>query len=295
MAIEVDLLKDFVKMTRTRFELDSSIPDNKIILMYAWHDLRRLPQKKWTVYYSNELRQNPFYINHRNYIDNIKRKAEAGENLSSHASTNIDDIHGKDEMLADWGIYHLHPGHGTKRAKSLSFVNRSKELLFVFPKDDILYFINIIDHNSWTNYSLIQTMDNNWPSSLEHFRLIGCTGLEYEPTEKELLRLRKNQINSPFRVGNSFYSGIGGGGGISADGSSTKAVQMADNISEALDNHSQKLQDNESILRKLIKNKTGIKINSDTLILTLHQFDPKTGKGRILVKNFNIALSFSLG
>ena len=32
-------------MTRTKFGLDSSIPDNKIIIKYAWHELRRLHKK----------------------------------------------------------------------------------------------------------------------------------------------------------------------------------------------------------------------------------------------------------
>ncbi len=189
-------------------------------------------------------------------------------------------------MLADWGIYHLNAGHGTKRAKNPGFENRANELLFVFPKGDKLYFIDILGHKSWTNYSLIATLDNNWPSSIDHCRLIGCIGLEYEPKEEELLRLRKNHINSPFRIGNSFF--IGG------DGSSTKAVQMADDISDALDHYSKILNNEENQIRKQIENKIGHQLIIDNLVLTLHQFDPKTVKGKILEKNCNIVLNFSL-
>ena len=112
MAVEVDLFGDFAEQVRTNFNMDAAIDQLEVVRRYAWFDLRRLPQKKWKVHYSQELQQNPFLTNYREYIDRIRDKAESGEDLTSHASTLIDNIQGKDELLADWGIYHLQLGSG---------------------------------------------------------------------------------------------------------------------------------------------------------------------------------------
>lgn len=248
MAIEVDLFSDFVEQVRTNFNIGHTIDQLEVVRMYAWFDLRRLPQKKWKAHYSKELQQNPFFINNREFIDRIRDKSEAGEDLTPHASTLIDSIQGKDDMLADWGIYHLHPGHGTRTARTSGFVNRAGELLFVFPSGYNLYFLDVLDHRSWTNYSLIKVIDNNWPSTIDQYRLKDVIELSYEPTEEELYKLRKNQINSFFRVGNSFF--IGPGGGLATDGASNRAVKMALNVKKLLNDYSKQLQEEEIELRK---------------------------------------------
>ena len=292
MTVEVDLLSDFIDIIRNELGLDPSMNGNEVVIKYAWYDLRRLPQKKWKVQYSKELQQNPFFINHREYIDNIKNKAEVGEDITQHASILINNIQGKDDMLADWGIYHLHPGHGTRTARTHGFENRAAELLFVFPQKENLYFIDVLDHNSWTSFSLIEVIDKNWPSTLDQWRLKGVTGLAYEPTEDDLYKLRENQLNVSFRIGDSFF--IGAGGGIATDGSSGKAVRMAINISDVLDNYSDQLKKEETKLRKLVEEKIGNQLSFENLLLSLSRFDPKTGKGDILEKNTNILFSFSL-
>lgn len=242
MSVEVNLFSDFAEEIRTRFGIDPTIDQMDVVTKYAWFELRRLPTKKWTVRYSTELQENQFFVDNRSYIDIIRNKAEQGEDLTVHASTLIDDIQSKDEMLADWGIYHLHPGHGTRSARN-DFVNRSGELLFVIPFGDTLYFLDVLDHNSWTNFSLIEIIDNNWPSIIDKFRLKNAIELSFEPTEVELYELRKNQINSNFRVGNSFFSGMGGG--IASNGSAIRAVQMAINVKRLLNDYSDDLKSQE--------------------------------------------------
>lgn len=290
MAINVDLLNDFTEQIRSKLDLESTMSQFDVIKSYAWTELRRLPQKKWTVHYSKELGQNHFYSENKEYIDRIKEKAEAGEDLSPHASTMITNIEGKDDMLADWGIYHLHPGHGQRRARSSGFVNRAGELLFVFPHGANLYFLDVFDHGAWTNFSLIKVIQDNWPSIIENYKLKGVLGLSHEPTEEELYKLRKNQINSAFRVGESFY--MGPGGGLSSDGSSAKAVRMAMNVNNLLESYSLQLKEEESKLRKELEARTGQEING-SLNLYLSKYDPKTGQGEILEKNSNILFTFS--
>ena len=287
--ITVNLFDDFVDQVRQKFNLDDSFDSFDVIKIYAWYDLRRLPIRKWKVYYSRELKQNNFYLTHRQFVDKIKEKAEKGEDLSPHASVLITKISAKDEMLADWGIYHLHIGHGTKPARIQGFVNRTKELLFVMPNRNNLYFIDILDHNSWTNFRLIEVIDNNWPFLLEPFKLKNVISLAYEPTEEEVYKMRKNQLNATFRVGNSFF--IGPGGGIATDGSSVRAVQMAQGLQQLLTDFSKQLEKNENHIRKKIEE--ALRKTVEDIHLELHEYDPKTGRGKIIEKNSQTILSFS--
>ena len=290
MTVEVDLLGDFAEQVCTKFNINQTIDQLEVVGSYAWFDLRRLPQKKWKVHYSKELQQNPFLINNRGYIDRIRDKAESGEDLTPHASTLVDNIQGKDELLADWGIYHLHPGHGTRPARS-GFVNRAGELLFVFPSSDNLYFLDVLDHRSWTNFSLIKVIDNNWPSTIDNYRLKDVIELSFEPTEDELYKLRKNQINSFFRIGSSFFSAPGGG--LATNGAANRAVKMALDVKKLLDDYSEQLKEEESDLRRMLEEKTGALLTVDPVCLKLLRYDPKKRDGEIVETNSDIEFTFS--
>lgn len=289
MSVVVNLFEDFADIIRKQFNLDESIDSLDVVKLFAWYELRRIPQKKWKVYYSKELINNAFYIQNRTFIDEIKEKAENGEDLSPHASVLISNINAKDEMLADWGIYHLHIGHGNRPTRIAGFVNRGKELLFVMPYSNNIYFIQILDHNSWTNFKLIEIIDNNWPFLLEPYRLKDVLKLA-EPTEEELHRLRKNQVNAFFRVGSSFF--IGAGGGIATDSFSVKAVRMAQKLKKLLDNYSNQLKIEESKLRDMIKKQQGVIVQPE-IKLKLHNYDPKEGKGTMIEDNTQMILTFS--
>lgn len=290
MAVDVDLYGDFVEQVRTNFNMDAAIDQLEVVRRYAWFDLRRLPPKKWKVHFSKELQQNQFLIDYREYIDRIRDKAESGEDLTPHASTRVDNIQGKDELLADWGIYHLHPGHGTRPARS-GFVNRAGELLFVFPNADNLYFLDVLDHSSWTNFSLIEVIDKNWPSAIDHCRLKDVIELSFEPTENELYNLRKNQINASFRVGSSFFSCPGGG--LATDGAANRAVSMSLNVRKILNDYSEQLREEESDLRKMFAEKAGTALTVDPVCFKLLKYDPKKGTGEIVETNSGIEWTFS--
>ena len=99
MTLEIDLFGDFAEQMRTKFNMDAEIDQLEVVRRYAWFDLRRLPQKTWKVHYSMELQQNSFLTNYSDYIDRIRDKAESGEDLTPHASTLINNIQGKDDLL----------------------------------------------------------------------------------------------------------------------------------------------------------------------------------------------------
>lgn len=290
MTVEVDLLRDFAEQIQVKFDIDTAIDQLDIVRFYAWYELRRLPQRKWIVHYSIELQNNPFFIEKNKYIEQIRNKAETGQDLTPHASIQIDKIQGRDELLADWGIYHLHPGHGTKVTKS-GFVNRGSELLFVFPHGNTLYFLDVLGH-SWTNFSLIEVIDKNWPAVIDHCRYNDAIKLDYEPTETELYEMRKNQINASFRVGNSFF--MGPGGGVAANGAAVRSVIMSMNAKKILDNYSKQLKCEESNLRKKYKEATGNSLGARSICLKLSKYNAKTATCEIEIKNSNDKFLFSL-
>lgn len=288
MTIKVDLYNDFVELVRNRLKLDQSLEPLDVVKRYAWYDSRHLPQKRWRVYYSNELQQNPFFIKNREYIDAIRAKAEAGKDITSHASTSTEDINGKDDLLADWGIYHLHLGHGEKTARSNKFVNRAKELLFIFPKENNLYFLNILNHGSWTDRSLIKILHDNWSSTIERYKVGGVNGLNREVTEKELYKLRKNAINTLIEIGDDVY--LGAGLGFTTDGMPFQTLRMAENLEELLNNHSNALKENEKNLRAKIEKILNKSIEFTILNLKLVEYEPKNAIGKIQIINFESIL-----
>ena len=148
MSIKVNLVDDFVELARTKLGLDETLDQLGVITSYAWFDLRRIPEKNWSVHLSREIQESQFYKEKKEYIDRLCKKAESGEDLSPHSSTLISNVEGKDDMLADWGIYHLHPGHGSKVPRSEGFVSRSGELIFVYPHGDDLYLLDVLDHGA---------------------------------------------------------------------------------------------------------------------------------------------------
>ena len=289
MAVDVDLFGDFVDQERARFNMDVSIDQLEVVRRYAWFNLRRLPQRKWKVHYSKELKQNPFFIKNTQYIEHIRNKAEHGDDLTPHASLRVNNIEGRDELLADWGIYHLHLGHGTKPAAAIGFVNRASELLFVFPSNGNLYLLDVLDHK-WTSFHLIQVIDNNWPEVIDQYKLKGNIELAINPTEDELYKLRKNQLNVSFRVGNSFF--IGPGGGLAINGAASRAVNKALDLQRHFDKYSQQFIKEETDLRKILGEKVGANITVDPLCLKLKRYDPQKATVEILETNLGIELTF---
>jgi hypothetical protein len=289
MAVDVDLFGDFVEQMRTNNNMDASIDQLEVVKRYVWYNQRRLPQRNWKVHYSKELKQNSFFIKNTQYIDHIRDMAECGDDLTPHMSELVMNIEERDELLADWGIYHLHPGHGKKPAKTIGFVNRAKELLFVFPSNGNLYFLDVLGH-TWTNLHLIQVIDNNWPEVISKYKFEAIKLAIEQPTEDQLYKLRKNQVNVPFRVGNSFY--IGPGGGLAINGAASQAVNKALDFKNHLNKYSQQFKKDETDLRKILGEKVGAKITLDPLCLKLKRYDPKEETIEVLETNFGIEFTF---
>lgn len=131
-------------------------------------------------------------------LNEIKRKAEAGEDLRPHLSTGILRIDQEDLLMNDWGIHHFHLC--TAPHKTLpDFTERTKELLFALVTDDVFYMINVFDHGAWADTDIVEILHQNWPEAIERFRLKNVVSLCWpdgkKPTADERMKLRKAGVN----------------------------------------------------------------------------------------------------
>ena len=81
-----------------------------------------------------------------------------------------------DRLYIHWGIHHLHLG---RHLEPDGFMERTGPLLFCRFDNENAYFINVFPHSStsWTDQDMIRILHDNWPESIEIYRLRGVVGL----------------------------------------------------------------------------------------------------------------------
>ena len=153
----------------------------------------------------------------------LESKIQRGEDLRPHLSTTVEQLDNLDLMLLDWEIFHFHLG--TKLyPKNPAFIERTGPLLYARLTSDNAYFVGILEHGEWANPDLIRVLHDNWPESIETYRIKGVLGLTHEVTAADRQKLRKAQINTGIDLGNGIVY-IGPGMGISTSGISINATR----------------------------------------------------------------------
>lgn len=143
----------------------------------------------------------------------LKLKIQSGDDLTPYLSKEIIKLNYQDKMLNEWGVYHFHLG--TNMTKG--FINRTGPLLFAFVKEQDLYAVNIYNHNGWAEDTILQTVHDDWPELISHYKVEGAIKVCSTVTPEQRIALRK--VN-----GNSFFTAIDGtvyaptGGGSVASG-----------------------------------------------------------------------------
>lgn len=153
----------------------------------------------------------------------LKRKIQAGEDVTPNLSTKLLDANYQDLLLCDWAIHHFHLG----RALDLrGFVARTGPLLFAHVGDADFYSIQILDHSSFTKQDLVRILHTNWPELLEPYRLKGVIGLEQNYSDEELAMLRRAGVQTMVEVAPEVvYAPMGGG--YSTAGTSIRAQMQS--------------------------------------------------------------------
>lgn len=157
-------------------------------------------------------------------LTEVERKISAGEDLSPHLSKLLRNPTFNDPLLNDWGIHHVHLG---TTLDSDGFVNRTGPVLFARFDGTNAYLIDVLPHGSWSLQRLVKELHDNWPASINRYRLNGVIGLATTVSDKDVAVLRKGNVNAMVDLGGGIvYAPIGGG--YSTSGISTDVVIQSD-------------------------------------------------------------------
>lgn len=109
-----------------------------------------------------------------------------GADVSPRLSRGVKKLRGRDDLLVDWGIHHLHLG-GT--LDSDGFVARNDEVLFVMVRPQTAYLITVRGHGSWADDDLVEIIHANWPQEISRYRYDALRlHRRLAPTERQLTR-----------------------------------------------------------------------------------------------------------
>ena len=85
----------------------------------------------------------------------IENKITNGDDLFAHLSKSILNLNYNDDLLNDWGIYHLHLG---TQLGTDGFIQRTGPLLYAKFDDENAYFINVMKHGDWTKQEMVEVI-----------------------------------------------------------------------------------------------------------------------------------------
>lgn len=228
MLLQADFVKDWTAEMRRIMEHDwamdlSKVPADDLPVLFFHAGKRRIEPRPRTVKLSASFVCPPA---HATGWASLKSKIEDGQNLSPHLSLQIERVMAKDPLLFDWGVYHLHLGEAV-HPNNGSFVERTGPVLFGFPTTDVFHAIGIYEHGAWSDSSVIETLNANWPELTSRAKLEGVISLARDYTDEDRAKLRAAGVNliTPLSDG-TFIAALGGG--YSTNGISTAGVMASD-------------------------------------------------------------------
>lgn len=229
MVIKADFEADWTTELRRIMEEDwamdlAAVKPEELPVLFFHAGKRRIEPSPRTVKLSTSFACPP---EHQAGWAALMGKIEAGADLSPHLSLRIEDVMGKDPLLLDWGVYHLHLGQAS-HPKNQNFIERTGPLVFGFPTVDAFHAIGIYDHCAWSDSSIIETMHSNWPHLTERAQVRGAgMSLTHSYTDEDRKKLRAAGINliTPLADGTFLFPV---GGGYSGNGISTEGVMASD-------------------------------------------------------------------
>ncbi|EJL3960586.1 hypothetical protein U0N67_004953 [Vibrio parahaemolyticus] len=206
-----------------------------------------------------------------NVIDAIKADFENGHPVNKRLSRKIrQDAIYTDNLLADWGIHHLHLGDTLiPKGKNKGLYKGNKELLFVFVTNSAVYLIGIFDHSSWTRNEVLEIVYDNWPQLLEKYELKGVVGLSREVSEQDRYELRTANVNTPLEIRGKFF--MGPGGGLTAGGIGGQDVSKANLLLRAAEETEKWINDYYTSIRSAFEQQ-GVDLDSQSLHFHVSKF-----------------------
>lgn len=222
----------------------TNLTDEKISISYFSLEKRRITQQPRQVLKSVGF-SCPIYF--QKNLNIIEEKIKKGDDIKPYLSRKLKNLDEKDNLLFDWGIHHLHLGNIVEND---GFIKRTQPLLYVRFDNHNAYFIGIFNHGDWTKQAMIKTIHDNWPESIEQYRIKEAISLGYKVKDSEIKYLREAKFNYLIEIESGVvYMGLGWG--ITGSGDSA----------EALGNHLDRLRGLSELERKIKENTSEILIS----------------------------------
>lgn len=209
MDIEINFLNDWAEYQRGEiiaagYTID--VDDSPTDLSYKFFNIlkRNVTTTPRTVHESSTL---VCPNEHQSAYDALKIKFSRGDDVTPHLSKSILDKNYEDALLNDWGIHHFHLGENVDGR----FVERTSLLLFALVKNSDVYCIDIKEHGTWSDQSLIRILHDEWSDIISNHRLEGVLGVSHPPSNDTIAEFRRHGVQSVVEVDGVFYGPIGGG------------------------------------------------------------------------------------
>lgn len=225
--VDLDLFQDVVDRARGEL-LALGFPASKLRqgddLVIDWrHATDRIPMPAvWTVKESRQLAKTRLILSASDLqgLNEVRRKAEAGEPLRPHLSRQSLKPDYVDKMLAEWNITHFHLG--TQLLASGLVQGTSSVLAAVIdPGANTLYFIDVQPHGGfWTRKEFLEIIEANWPFLNDPYVLNGIqVTANYTDQDHAGFRDANNNVLTLLSTGRPI---LGAGGGLTTAGTSAK-------------------------------------------------------------------------
>lgn len=230
-------------------DVESDLKSKDNLVEFLRYHILWIPKIPREVHISKQLNESQKFKQYEKAIAFIKEKIEKGEDIMPFASarkkpSKKGENPYNDDLLNDWGIYHLHLG--TEYSKS-GKIKRSEDLLFCIINLKSVYFIDIQGHrDNWANKELLEIVYDNWSELLEPYELDMIP--DYNYTSEEIRDFRKIGSNMCVTLKNDKTFMIGN---FAVDGTSMQVVYRVKAIEKELKRLENKFKTDKEIVEKL--------------------------------------------
>lgn len=187
-----------------RPELAAASLSDLLIAYRSWRNrfVRPVPRE---VHRSPELANHVNAALHCQAIDAIEQKLTAGQDVTPHLSRAVHRL-GRDPLLADWGIHHLHL---STTLDPDGFAERTGDVLLVACTQTAAYLLDVRTHerdgDNWAAESIFAILVRNWPRSGLVQPLKSVTGLAQHYTDAERRTLRQAGVANLLEIDGRVY------------------------------------------------------------------------------------------
>ena len=270
MNIEMNLLSDWQdiiinKMVREGLQFSRDINKSLLIIRYFTY----LRKKGGQISTPRRIHISKEFVcptELKTGFDKIVDVLRTGQDISPYLSTQVDKITKFDEMFNDWGVLHLHLGD-RPYPRDARYIERTGSLLFLYLMPQDAYLINIYEHGDWTDKSILQIVQDNWPELIAPYIMKGAKSLSHQYTEREHAELRKAGVCILMELkdhnGDTFVIAPPGLG-MTTSKDPVQDVRRHDEDATAIQNIERHIRDNPKCIEKAFNGKA-----PETVILKL--------------------------